>query len=124
MAVRVVLLTLLAGIPLAHSLHSSAVTMTATPGEATTSPTLFTITWSGVSNPQSTDWVAQYCAGASNPYNSNFGPWAYVDVCDNWVSGSCSMTLTVADPLVQAPCDSIVFAMYRDPAVSGGRHGS
>lgn len=101
---------------LASQLRSSAVTITATPGTATTSPTLFTITWSGVQNPQSNDWIAQYCAGASNPYNTNFGPWAYVNTCSDWATGSCSMTLSVSDPLVQAPCDSIVFAMYRDPS--------
>lgn len=91
----------------------AAPSLTVTPSQATTSPTTFTVTWRNVDSPQSTDWVAQYCAGGAEPA---FGPWQYVSVCEGWATGSCSMQLTVSDPLAQAPCAAIDFALYRDPS--------
>ena len=92
---------------------SAALTMSVTPDSATSSPTTFTVSWTGAPSPLSTDWVAQYCEGGSV---SAFGPWLYVSQCSSWASGSCSLQIEVSDPLAQAPCTSIMFDMYRDPA--------
>ena len=94
---------------LATSTAADAPTLTATPDVASTSPTAFTLSWSGVVGASGTDWVAQYCVGETGP--DGFGPWSYTNG-----AASGSLVLTVADPLAQAPCPRIVFAYYRDPA--------
>ena len=99
--------------PLLPALAAGALTMTVTPPAATLSPTTFTVSWSGAPSPQSTDWVAQYCVGGAE---AAFGPWSYVSECAGWASGSCSLQFTLSDPLAQAPCASVMFAMYRDPS--------
>lgn len=92
---------------------STAASLSASPASTNSSPTTFTITWTGVPSPQSSDWVAQYCVGSDE---SLYGPWSYVSVCAGWASGACSLQLTVSDPLVQAPCATLEFRMYRDPS--------
>lgn len=89
--------------------------MTATPAILTTSPSTVTIQWEGVNNPQSTDWVAQYCANATGP--DGFGSWAYVDTCSSgdYTKGSCtSFTLSVTQDSL--PCTATKFSYFRDPS--------
>lgn len=59
-----------------------------------------TVTWSGVANPTSTDWVGLYQPGASN---TSYSDWIYDDSCTRTAgtttlsSGSCSFTMPSAN---------------------------
>ena len=88
--------------------------LSVSPESSTTSPTDFKLTWSGLTSPASNDWIGQYCVGSAGP--SANGPWAYLSTCPGWASGSCSLQLTVSDPLAQPGCKSLEFRIYRDPS--------
>ena len=89
--------------------------MTASPSVLNESPSTVNLAWEGVTSPQSSDWVAQYCADAPGP--DGFGPWAYVSTCSagDYTKGSCTaFTLPVSEDGL--PCNATKFSYFRDPA--------
>lgn len=92
----------------ADSAQSSDLQITASPARPTSDFLNVTVAWTGVTNPQSTDWIAQYCVNASI---SDFLEWNYVNVDPNWSSGSGSMPFYV----FRSNCD-YEFRLYRDPS--------
>jgi len=84
------------------------ISMIASPSTPTTPIANLTVTWSGVTNPQSNDWIAIYCTDA--PLDG-WQEWNYVSVSDSWSSGSGSMSF------MQARSDCVLeFRLYRDPS--------
>lgn len=86
----------------------AGLTMVGSPAIPTTAIANLTVTWSGVSNPQSTDWIALYC---TNDPESVFQEWDYVSVSQGWASGSGTMSFLQA----RSEC-TLEFRLYRDPS--------
>lgn len=82
--------------------------MSASPDAPSSDVANITVTWSGVSSPQSSDWIAQYCVGAPL---AEWLEWAYVDVAPSYRTGAGNMTFTV----FRTSCN-YEFRMYRDPS--------
>ena len=93
---------------LSLSLAPADISMIASPSTPNTPIANLTVTWSGVSNPQSNDLIAIYCTDAPL---SGFQEWDYVSVSESWASGSGSMSF------MQARSDCVLeFRLYRDPS--------
>ena len=85
--------------------------ISATPAAPTAATVNFTVAWTGVPSPQSTDWVASYCVGAAE---TSFGPWAYTSVAPTWATGAGVMSLVVEYDA--GSCSTLEIRMYRDPS--------
>ena len=96
---------------LATATHATAPSINVAPSTLNVTTATVTVSWSGVSTPQSTDWVSAYCVGASV---SQFGSWNYVTTCNgDWSKGACDMQFTLSYPDYR--CD-VEFRYYRDPS--------
>jgi acid phosphatase type 7 len=82
--------------------------LTAAPAVLTTATAVVNVTWEGVTQPASTDWVSAYCVGAPE---SAFGAWFYVTGSPGWATGAGALSFTVT----YAGC-ALEFRYYRDPA--------
>lgn len=87
---------------------AAGATMTASPAAPTNSIANVTVSWAGVANAASTDWVAVYCVGA--PLDA-WQQWTYVTASPGYASGSGTLSFT----LFRAGCDN-EFRYYRDPS--------
>lgn len=85
-----------------------ATTLVAAPAALTTATAVVNVTWAGVPQPASTDWVAAYCVGAPE---SAFGAWFYVTGSPDWATGAGELSFTIT----YAGCD-VEFRLYRDPS--------
>lgn len=59
---------------------------------------------------ESTDWIATYCSGAPEP--NWLGSWVYVNTCDSWATGACTIPSWELD-YSTFNCPAIEFRMYR-----------
>lgn len=89
-------------------LNVGGLTMVGSPAQPITAIANLTVTWSGVPNPQSTDWIALYCSGDSE---SAWQEWSYVSISPGWATGSGTMSFLQT----RSECD-LEFRMYRDPS--------
>lgn len=88
--------------------ESSQIQMQASPAWPREDFTNVVISWSGVSNPQRTDWIALYCVGDAL---GSWLEWAYVDDDPRYTTGAGNLTFLV----FRSNCN-YQFRMYRDPA--------
>jgi hypothetical protein len=86
----------------------TSLVMIASPTTPTSTIVNLSVTWSGVPDPESTDWIAIYCTDASI---SDWHEWDYVNASEGWRTGAGRLSFVQA----RSNC-ALEFRMYRDPS--------